>query len=221
MKISVDAEALRQLLQALSGPPHYIREIQVTRNIDGLLGEKKNPLNILVDEYNEWAKKTNEFTENPELMDHYQSMQEELKWVKDVIAERIGYDGPLGPAVCPLADWMDQHITYRDMFNKSLDTEAVLRQQIKFAREYAEKKGLEAATYLPKILQLSALLKRARVDVNYSFQMNADLERHQVFTPIETAGITEAADKYQDFLDEIDAALWVPPEVVPPEGSST
>lgn len=53
-KVTVSANALRQLLAALSGPEHYIRELQVTR---GPLVGDDNPINILVAEYNaEWAR---------------------------------------------------------------------------------------------------------------------------------------------------------------------
>jgi len=48
-KVTVSAEALRQVLQALNGPGHYIRELQVTR---GPLVGDDNPINILVAEYN-------------------------------------------------------------------------------------------------------------------------------------------------------------------------
>lgn len=46
--VTVNAEALRRLLVALSGPPHYIRELQVTR--DPPFG-KDNPINILGQNY--------------------------------------------------------------------------------------------------------------------------------------------------------------------------
>lgn len=56
-KIEVSSWALFQVLQALNGPGHLIRELQVTRT--GSL-VKDNPINILVEEYNEWYKKNNE-----------------------------------------------------------------------------------------------------------------------------------------------------------------
>lgn len=46
-KVLVSAEALRQVLQALNGPGHYIRELQVTR---GSLFD--NPIDKLIAEYN-------------------------------------------------------------------------------------------------------------------------------------------------------------------------
>ena len=48
-KVTVSASALRQVLQALNGPAHYIREIQVTRNLPG---DTSNPLNVLTEEFN-------------------------------------------------------------------------------------------------------------------------------------------------------------------------
>lgn len=48
-KVTVSAEPLRRLLQALNGPAHHIRELQVTR---GPLVGHDNPINILVNEYN-------------------------------------------------------------------------------------------------------------------------------------------------------------------------
>lgn len=347
--IAVNADALRQVLNALNGPGHYIRELQVTRNLDELMETTKNPINLLVKEFNDWAQNpppdvsgvaealspwlsaaledqnvcaefktavTNWFAAakpalvmgNAEIMDAYQAMQAqlqwvkemtadiapdiyvsdvgqawgaetnpdlandpnmvahvevrnvkamqaELKWVKDVIAEHLGYDGPLGPAVCPLAEvlamtkdervqakikeleqdvatetevsnalqfdlaQMREKMTQLEMDKRmtEVNNSSLIRdleskaKQIKFAREYAEKKSLEAATYLPKILQLTALLKRARVDVQSNFQMNADLERFHPLPADDQAEITKVADKYQLFLDEIDAALWVPP----------
>jgi hypothetical protein len=50
--IEVDADALYQVLQALNGPGHYIRELQVTR---GPLFD--NPIDKLATQYNEWATK--------------------------------------------------------------------------------------------------------------------------------------------------------------------
>jgi len=50
-RIEVDAEALRIILVALSGPGHYIRELQVTR---GPLFD--NPIDKLTNEFNAWAK---------------------------------------------------------------------------------------------------------------------------------------------------------------------
>lgn len=47
--IQVDADALRALLQALNGPGHLIRELQVTR---GPLFAKENPIEILIANYN-------------------------------------------------------------------------------------------------------------------------------------------------------------------------
>lgn len=52
MRIEVDAEALRTVLQALIGPDHHIRELQATRKLHELV---PNPIQTLLDEYNQWA----------------------------------------------------------------------------------------------------------------------------------------------------------------------
>lgn len=54
-KITVTASALHDLLLALNGPDHYIREIQATRNLNKLMG-KTNPIDQLTDEYNNWIE---------------------------------------------------------------------------------------------------------------------------------------------------------------------
>jgi hypothetical protein len=48
LKITVSARALHQVLGALVGPSHYIRELQATRNLPGI----ENPINTLIEEYN-------------------------------------------------------------------------------------------------------------------------------------------------------------------------
>ena len=56
MKVSVDAEALRQVLQALNGPGHHILELQATRSLDDMLPiEQRNPINVLTKEYNDFV----------------------------------------------------------------------------------------------------------------------------------------------------------------------
>ena len=45
----MDAEALRQVLQALIGPPHHIRELQVLRSLPD------SPITTLVTAYQEWC----------------------------------------------------------------------------------------------------------------------------------------------------------------------
>ena len=47
-QITVNAKALKEVLEALNGPGHYIRELQATRSLPG----NNNPLNILMEEYN-------------------------------------------------------------------------------------------------------------------------------------------------------------------------
>lgn len=54
--ITVNADALRQVLQALVGPGHLIRELQATR---GPIVGKDNPINLLIEEYNAAAEKHN------------------------------------------------------------------------------------------------------------------------------------------------------------------
>jgi hypothetical protein len=49
--IEVNAEALKQVLVALNGDGHLVRELQATRN--PLLGD--NPINTLIDAYKAWA----------------------------------------------------------------------------------------------------------------------------------------------------------------------
>lgn len=48
-KILVPAEALEGLLRAVLGPPHYIRELQVTREVDAT-----NPITILRACWSQW-----------------------------------------------------------------------------------------------------------------------------------------------------------------------
>lgn len=50
--IPVDADALGQILRALLGPEHLIRELQFTLNTPLLKGMAQNPINRLVDQYN-------------------------------------------------------------------------------------------------------------------------------------------------------------------------
>lgn len=47
--VSVDAAALRTVLQALTGPAHHIRELQATRSIAALTGD--DPIGVLIDDY--------------------------------------------------------------------------------------------------------------------------------------------------------------------------
>ena len=60
-KIEVSAQALGQLLRAATGPAHHIRELQVTMNIP--FGEP-NCIEVLRDQYNEYAEKQNAHQEN-------------------------------------------------------------------------------------------------------------------------------------------------------------
>ena len=51
--VTVDADALRQVLQALVGPSHYIRELQAIRS----LGD--SPIDKLIFQFNEQVAKAN------------------------------------------------------------------------------------------------------------------------------------------------------------------
>lgn len=57
--VTVDAEALRQVLVALNGPPHYIMELQVLRRPPF---NDDNPIEKLIEQYNAAAL---EHKENP------------------------------------------------------------------------------------------------------------------------------------------------------------
>ncbi|MFM9928167.1 hypothetical protein VLK31_34715 [Variovorax sp. H27-G14] len=48
-RVSVNADALRQVLQALVGPGHYIRELQFTRSLHKL--GHPNAINTLLEDY--------------------------------------------------------------------------------------------------------------------------------------------------------------------------
>lgn len=56
--VTVNANALRQLLTALMGPPHLIRELQFTRDIPPFI--TGNPIDQLIDEYNKAVREDNE-----------------------------------------------------------------------------------------------------------------------------------------------------------------
>jgi len=47
-KVTVNAEALKHVLEALNGPGYFIRELQVTRS----LPNSNNPINTLIEDYN-------------------------------------------------------------------------------------------------------------------------------------------------------------------------
>jgi hypothetical protein len=50
--VSVDAEALQQVLNALIGPGHHIRELQFTRGLPPLGSLPRNPIDLLIEQYN-------------------------------------------------------------------------------------------------------------------------------------------------------------------------
>jgi len=60
-KIEVSASALRELLAAVTGPSHHIRELQVTMNMP--FGEP-NCIEILVKEFNDYANQENSKSES-------------------------------------------------------------------------------------------------------------------------------------------------------------
>lgn len=49
--ITVDANALRQVLHALLGPTHHVGELQATRNLHSLGGNFRNPIDILWEQF--------------------------------------------------------------------------------------------------------------------------------------------------------------------------
>lgn len=66
-KVTVSADALRQVLLALNGPGHYIRELQVTRAREGRESLfPDNPIDILVREYKEAARTDGGTQGNPQ-----------------------------------------------------------------------------------------------------------------------------------------------------------
>jgi len=61
--IAVDADALRQVLQALIGPPHHARELQATRSLHKL--GHANPIETLVEQYQAWCDLPDEARAQP------------------------------------------------------------------------------------------------------------------------------------------------------------
>lgn len=59
-KVSVSADALYRILQALTGPGHYIRELQATRSLHTL--GHPNPIDILIEDYNAEVKRLTDVT---------------------------------------------------------------------------------------------------------------------------------------------------------------
>lgn len=53
-RITVDAEPLQQILQALVGSPFAIRELQATQHLHTL--GHPSPIQALLEQYNEWVK---------------------------------------------------------------------------------------------------------------------------------------------------------------------
>ena len=55
--VTVSARPLRELLEALVGPGHFVREMQVTFGLPEELTKRKNPLAQLIEEFNEQIDK--------------------------------------------------------------------------------------------------------------------------------------------------------------------
>jgi hypothetical protein len=57
--IEVPVEAFYEVLQALNGPGHLIRELQATQSLDkvGLSMGRPNPINVLIDTWNAYVEK--------------------------------------------------------------------------------------------------------------------------------------------------------------------
>lgn len=59
-KIPVSKDALREVLSALVGPSHHIRELQATRGeVYQLAAGRENPIDVVLREYNTWAEEQN------------------------------------------------------------------------------------------------------------------------------------------------------------------
>ena len=58
-RITVDANALRQILVALNGPSYHIAELQVTRGLSNFDSLEVNPIDKLTDEFNAWVASKN------------------------------------------------------------------------------------------------------------------------------------------------------------------
>lgn len=55
--VNVPAKALHQLLAALNGPPHHLRELIAIRSLDGSgISREPNPINVLTNFWNELAE---------------------------------------------------------------------------------------------------------------------------------------------------------------------
>jgi len=54
--VTVNAEALRQVLSALVGPAHYVIELQVMADMPDIMKETPDPISLLVKEFNEQMK---------------------------------------------------------------------------------------------------------------------------------------------------------------------
>lgn len=55
-QVTVTASALRDVLIALTGPAHIIRELQAIRGLESLGLGASNPIDVLMNEFNVWQK---------------------------------------------------------------------------------------------------------------------------------------------------------------------
>lgn len=66
LKVEVDAEALGDLLRALLGPGHLIRELMVIHSLDEKgLSDKPGPIITLVNQYNDFVRTQPGYVEEP------------------------------------------------------------------------------------------------------------------------------------------------------------
>lgn len=112
-KILVDKEALGAIINALNGPGHYIREIQMTRNIGALGGGKPNPIDVLMADMKSSHKASNiqEFPTKATIdrKEHVQRNLEDINRTLDqlheqyeiayILAYDIGSNSDLDPVV--------------------------------------------------------------------------------------------------------------------------
>lgn len=65
LTVTVPVKALHQVLSALNGPPHHIRELQVTRGLPG----DYNPIDELCEAYNKWVDEYNASLAQPSVQE--------------------------------------------------------------------------------------------------------------------------------------------------------
>jgi hypothetical protein len=97
-KVTVDAGALRQVLQALTGPGHLIRELQVTRGMPGS-DPSDNPIDQLTIEFNAAVEKHNEAIESAKFDENNPTSGEPLPGVRCGVCKGPVWGTPSG-ALC-------------------------------------------------------------------------------------------------------------------------